>query len=914
MSYAYSAPVQFIRRLLSLHLPILVSICFILYLFTAGGHFSSTDEEDIYINTEILSQQYSRMLFGRNYPVGGEYSEQRAPQEIGQSLAALPWYWAGVVISEAFHPQWKEYIRRAIMTTFNLFVTLMTLWVLYLWMSQVFTPSVATLTVALYGLGTLAWPYSQTFYREPLVGLCLLLSFWYAARFRESSQRSDFLVSSAAIILAVATKFVVVIAIPLWLVSVVHPRLLKRAGFRHYLLMTIAIFGVMSVAIFTLSAKQETLLHYIQEVVFDIKHNRSVFFSYGLYGLTLSTGKGLLIYAPPVLLSLLGFPKFLRLYRQDALVIGGIFLLFLVVYSTRRGWHGGACWGPRYLLPILPLLMLPAGSFLSSHAKQIQDEKWFSTRLAQMTIVGVFMSGVVVQLAAVSVFPLNYYFLKAQEGTLSLESWDGGPAYLHEIFFDPTYTPVIGHIELAVQRIRDVVKYGSVERQGVFPADAYDLWLYMITLERLDYWWLQWWMQPPSSVTPDSDIGVVTAPIDADWLAVARHGGIQWDRWQLNWRDVEPLPGVYDFTITDKELAALRAGGLDVSALLTYPPDWARRPGTFVPVGLEDIEHLEQSEWYKFVYTVVKRYPDIQYWEIWNEPDLEIFWGGTVEDYFHLLRSGYLAVKRANPDAQVIMGGLAYWSDPAFFEQILDLIMADPEALSHSHYFDISAWHWYGRANDLYDKVVWAREVMADRSLEKPIWVNEMNVELTPALVQGNEKIQWTASSQEQAAFIVQGYSNAKAAGAEKVFVFRLDDANMASQWGLVENDKKPRAAYTALQSVAEFLNGATAYARTRSDGITHVIFNKGDGQEIWVVWNERPTTQQLVIPTSLSSLRVGLPDRRIQVVAARDGVIKLTLPPATANHGNNEDDHFIGGMPLFLFFDTESSPAQVER
>jgi hypothetical protein len=38
----------------------------------------------------------------------------------------------------------------------------------------------------------------------------------------------------------------------------------------------------------------------------------------------------------------------------------------LAGYSIYAHWDGGICWGPRYVVPVLPLLLLPAGELLMS--------------------------------------------------------------------------------------------------------------------------------------------------------------------------------------------------------------------------------------------------------------------------------------------------------------------------------------------------------------------------------------------------------------------------------------------------------------------------------------------------------------------------------------------------------------------
>ena len=77
----------------------------------------------------------------------------------------------------------------------------------------------------------------------------------------------------------------------------------------------------------------------------------------GLVGSAVHPGRGLFLYAPIVLAALLAAP---RIGWPARLLCFGVPLELVLVSARWYGWHGGSCWGPRYLVPILPLLVAPA--------------------------------------------------------------------------------------------------------------------------------------------------------------------------------------------------------------------------------------------------------------------------------------------------------------------------------------------------------------------------------------------------------------------------------------------------------------------------------------------------------------------------------------------------------------------------
>jgi len=91
----------------------------------------------------------------------------------------------------------------------------------------------------------------------------------------------------------------------------------------------------------------------------------------------LSPGRSIFLYSPPLILALVAFRQFYRRYRYEALLVAGIAFCYIVLYSIPVDWDGGWSWGPRYLVAIIPFLMLPVGYFLTS-----------KTHVAIATVVG----------------------------------------------------------------------------------------------------------------------------------------------------------------------------------------------------------------------------------------------------------------------------------------------------------------------------------------------------------------------------------------------------------------------------------------------------------------------------------------------------------------------------------------------
>jgi len=75
--------------------------------------------------------------------------------------------------------------------------------------------------------------------------------------------------------------------------------------------------------------------------------------------------KGLFVYNPILLASLLAFPLLWRRWLAEAMVVLAVFALHALVYAGWHDWRGGVAWGPRFLVPLLPLLVLPLAPLLA---------------------------------------------------------------------------------------------------------------------------------------------------------------------------------------------------------------------------------------------------------------------------------------------------------------------------------------------------------------------------------------------------------------------------------------------------------------------------------------------------------------------------------------------------------------------
>ena len=120
----------------------------------------------------------------------------------------------------------------------------------------------------------------------------------------------------------------------------------------------------------------------------------------GLYGLLLSPGKSILLYAPPIAAAAVAAWTLWRSARSEVVLVAGLTLSQLALVAPLVFWHGDSAWGPRYLVPLVPLLLLPLVAWLRP--------EYALGRVRTLALAMLTTLGVIVQVLGVTANPHTY--------------------------------------------------------------------------------------------------------------------------------------------------------------------------------------------------------------------------------------------------------------------------------------------------------------------------------------------------------------------------------------------------------------------------------------------------------------------------------------------------------------------------
>ena len=393
--------------------------------------------------------------------------------------------------------------------------------------------------------------------------------------------------------------------------------------------------------------------------------------------------------------------------------------------------------------------------------------------------------------------------------------------------------------------------------------------------------------------------GTETGAIRSQYLLDrAQDAGMLWLRGAvLSWKAVEPVrsdPPTYDWSsVPESGLVQAAQRGMNVILTVKFTPGWAQRDAGYAcgPVAREQIPAFAA-----FIQAAVARYSappfNVKYWEFGNEPDVGRdgtnqnssygCWGewGDI-DYFggryygEVLKAFYPAVKSADPQSRVLIGGLLLACDPTYYASSPPV---SPPYCYPSHFFegilvegagnsfDIVNFHgypsyvegkfhdedyptWQPRGGVVLGKADFLRQVMAKYSLSKPLLVSEAGLPC-PAWNPAECASPAPSFFERQADYVPWLFTRVRADGMLGAAWYTLDGPGWNNS-GLLNASQAPRPAYRALQFLAQELSGMTYTGRVdQYPGFYGYQFQKR-GKSVWVLLPADQEAHTLEVPAA---------------------------------------------------------------
>ena len=134
--------------------------------------------------------------------------------------------------------------------------------------------------------------------------------------------------------------------------------------------------------------------------------------------------------------------------------------------------------------------------------------------------------------------------------------------------------------------------------------------------------------------------------------------GVGWTRIIVDWGELEPTEGEFDFASLSEQVTALDAAGQNILFTVTNAPSWARTSQD------ENGPPDDLNNYFNFLEVLAEEYSDtVDAYQIWDEPNLRRNWNCERRmcdtDYLFMLGESYALLEDVDEDALVISAGLA---------------------------------------------------------------------------------------------------------------------------------------------------------------------------------------------------------------------------------------------------------------
>lgn len=435
---------------------------------SSGGHLDWWDGTEAFLVTESMALKHTAKLdpfvpsvkelnFNVSYTVHASFAGQKGnnpssnsqnitlePVYIVRSLllsaAAVPFYYAALVFSISPVEMIGLHVN-------SLFISLTAVVIFCISTEILRSKKIAFVLSLIYCVCSFVWPYNTSFWAQPLQGLLLASSTYFLLLIRHQShsflcsytisrrKRSGiFLAGLAGLFLglSVFAHPTSLIFIPAFLVYSFFSAMRRQ---KRSFIIFLSILGVVLLFV--------GLINYARfgsviEFGYGYFSSMSAHDGWrGLIGLLISPGAGLIFYFPLSILLPLGAKYMLK--ENKALFFLCIYIIVANWIYTGTlsfgfepmAWSGGVAWGPRYLVPVLPFMVIILGHIFTHVRKG-----YFIKSL----LIGLCLAGFYINLSGILV-----WFQYGLMFGWAVESLSIYPNSLDIMTWFPIYSPIVLH-------------------------------------------------------------------------------------------------------------------------------------------------------------------------------------------------------------------------------------------------------------------------------------------------------------------------------------------------------------------------------------------------------------------------------------------------------------------------------------
>ena len=326
--------------------------------------------------------------------------------------------------------------------------------------------------------------------------------------------------------------------------------------------------------------------------------------------------------------------------------------------------------------------------------------------------------------------------------------------------------------------------------------------------------------------------------------------GLEWVRLDLHWDQLELQEDVYNVAALDVLVRHLQQQQLksmfylvgSARFITTAPPDSPYQDQ--YPPKDPDVFAMRMA-------LLAMRYPSVEAWQVWNEPNLIGFWRpqADAQGYAQLLERSTLALRSVDPEKPVVGAGMAFFSDlpggASMFEQL--------GALGIQRLNTVVAYHPYSQmpegnqrgSNDWLLRTQELNHVLRNSGVHD-IWATEWGW----SSYSGPKEAQDIIGRAGQADYVLRRLALMSTQDFDRIFLFTLNDLDARASvrdrdYGLLDLDGQPKPVYEALQRFLQITGPRLKPAdppllNKTVNGLYSIAWTAEDGRNLWMFWAEK--------------------------------------------------------------------------
>jgi hypothetical protein len=338
----------------------------LIFLFFVLVYFTTSKGNVEVIDTSFSIATATALIEKGNFDIGSEAKSGGTPKYSkygpGLGFVLIPFVVAGQFLGGLLN---QPLAPTLIVSFYNIFFGAGSCALFYCLIRRLGGPArISFFMTLILGLCTLSWRYSVWDFSEATQMFFLLFSILFILR----GSRRDLLLASFSCAFLIIIKVVYITYVPLLLLYIFWDHCKKtdiKNGLVSSAIFSLVIISALSFLLYLNSIRFESVLEFgygAEATKFSISGiwNNS-------YKLFFSINKGLFIYSPILLIGMLGYTRLVKIRKKETLLFLSLIITNLLITSMWHGWGGGWSWGPRFLVPLVPLWLLPL--FLSLNKK-----------------------------------------------------------------------------------------------------------------------------------------------------------------------------------------------------------------------------------------------------------------------------------------------------------------------------------------------------------------------------------------------------------------------------------------------------------------------------------------------------------------------------------------------------------------